>query len=219
MRIREAILFKLGPLVVDGTSGQATLVLAVFASGNAHVQPLIIFRAKERYDTPRSHHLQIKREAEMARYDPHVSVRWNESAYANASDLIDWINELLVPALPPGPHMLVLHVAKFHSTAEVLNTLISHDIIPSMVPGGCTGLVQPLDISVNQPFKNIFRNLLDDARDTYEKQHQLSLWELLQSNLVAIAEWRILVTWAVCEAGERFCLKHNDLVINTFRKL
>jgi len=54
---------------------QATLVLAVFGTGNAHVQPLIIFRGKERYDTPRSRHLQIKREAEMARYNPRVSVR------------------------------------------------------------------------------------------------------------------------------------------------
>jgi len=198
---------------------QATLVLAVFGSGNAHIQPLIIFRGKERYDTPRSRHLQIKREAEMARYDPRVSVRWNESAYANASILIDWIKEMLVPALPPGPRMLVLDVAKFHSTAEVLNTLRSHDIIPSMVPAGCTGLVQPLDVSVNKPFKDILRDLLEDALDTYEKQHQLSLRELSKSNLVAIAERRILVTWAVGEAWERFCLKHKDLVINTFRKL
>jgi len=88
-----------------------------------------------------------------------------------------------------------------------------------MVPAGCTGLVQPLDVSVNKPFKDILRDLLEDALDTYEKQHQLSLRELSKSNLVAIAERRILVTWAVGEAWERFCLKHQDLVINTFRKL
>ena len=198
---------------------QATIVLAVFGSGNTHVQPLIIVRGKGRYDTPRSHYLQIKREAEMAQYDHRVSVRWNESAYANASVLIDWINEMLVPALPPGPCMLVLDVAKFYSTAEVLNTLRLHDIIPSRVPAGCTGLVQPLDVSVNKPFNYILRDLLEDVLDIYEKQHQLSLRELSKSTLVGIAGRRILVTWAVGEAWEQFCLKHKDLVINTFRKL
>jgi len=107
---------------------------------------------------------------------------------------------MLVPALPLGPRMLVLDVAKFHSTAEVLNTLRSHDIIPSMVPAEYTRLVQPLDVSVNKPFKDILHDLLEDALDTYEKQHQLSLRELSKSNLVAIAERRIIVTWAVGEA-------------------
>jgi len=59
----------------------------------------------------------------MGRYDPRVAVRWNPSACVNASILVDWINDMLVPALPLGPRLLVLDVAKFHSTAKVLNTL------------------------------------------------------------------------------------------------
>ena len=43
---------------------QATLVLAVFGSGKPLVHPLIIFRGKERYDSPRSQHLKRKREEE-----------------------------------------------------------------------------------------------------------------------------------------------------------
>jgi len=48
---------------------------------------------------------------------------------------------MLVPALPLGPRLLALDVVKSHSTEEVLTTLNSYDIIPSMIPAGCTGLV------------------------------------------------------------------------------
>ncbi|KAG0124003.1 hypothetical protein HOY82DRAFT_618422 [Tuber indicum] len=83
-----------------------------------------------------------------------------------------------------------------------------------MVPTGCTGLVQPLDDSVNKPWKDILHNILEDALDTYEKQYQISLCVISKSNTVAIAQRRILVTWAVDEGWEQFCLKHRDLIHN-----
>lgn len=111
----------------------------------------------------------------MARYDDRVEICWNETAYAISDLLIDWINNLVVPALPPGPRLLALDVAKFHSTEAVLTTLHSHDIIPSLIPPGCTGLVQPLDVSVNKPFKSLLRDILDDLLDQYEERHHLDL--------------------------------------------
>lgn len=198
---------------------QATLLLTVFGSGKPRVRPLIIFRGKAEYTGRRAEYLQRKRDEEMARYDPRVAIRWNESAYSNADLLVNWIEEYLVPALPPGPRLLALDVAKFHSTDEVLTTLRSNNITPSMIPPGCTGLVQPLDVSVNKPFKNILRDILEDHLDAYEAQHQVNLRELHQSNLSAIAERRILVTHAVGEAWEKFSQTYQELVVTTFRKL
>lgn len=34
-------------------------------------------------------------------------------------------------------------------------TFLAHDITVSTIAGGCTGLVQPLDISINRLFKDI----------------------------------------------------------------
>ena len=155
----------------------------------------------------------------MARYDPRVAIRWNESAYANAGLLVNWIQEFLVHALPSGPRLLTLDVARFHSTDEVLTTLRSNNITPSMIPPGCTGLVHPLDVSVNKPFKNLLRNILEDSLDTYEAQHQVNLRELRQTDTTAIAERRILVTHAVGEAWEKFGQTYQELVVTTFRKL
>ena len=155
----------------------------------------------------------------MARYDAWVAIRWNESAYANAGLLARWIEELLVPALPPGPRLLALDVAKFHSTEEVLHTLRSNNIVPSMIPTGCTELVQPLDVSVNKPFKNILRDILENLLDIHEATHHQNLRELHRSDISAIAERRILVTQAVGQAWEEFSHTHQELIVTTFRKL
>jgi len=198
---------------------QATLVLAVFGSGVPYVRPMIIFKGKEKYNGWRTQYFTRKREEEERQYDTRVDVRWNETAYANANLLINWIETSLVPVLPSGPRLLALDVAKFHYTEEVLCTLHSHDIIASLIPAGCTGLVQPLDVAVNKPFKNILRNILDDLLDKYQSQHQVNLRELRTSDTSAIAERRILVTQAVREAWEQFSTSQHDLIIKTFRKL
>jgi len=198
---------------------QATLVLTIFGSGRPRVRPLIIFKGKEKYEGRRSQFYQQKREQEEARYDIRVAVHWNETAYANSDLLIDWIENLLVPALPPGSRLLALDVAKFHSMEGVLSTLRSHNIIPSLIPPGCTGLVQPLDVSVNKPFKSLLRDILDNLLDQYQDIHHINLREIQRSNSSAIAERRVLVTQAVGAAWEQFCEKHQGLVVSTFRKL
>jgi len=54
-----------------------------------------------------------------------------------------------------------MYEPEFHKTREVLVKLRSPDITPIPIPAGCTGLVQPLDVSVNCPFKNILQNLTE----------------------------------------------------------
>lgn len=179
---------------------QATIILAAFGSGKNGVRPTIMFRGKENYEGRRAMFHLRKREEETARYHEGVAVLWNETAYANSDLPVNWINNMLVPALPPGPRLLALDVAKFHSTEEVLTTPTSHEIIPSMIPAGCTGLVQPLDVSINKPFKVILRDLLDSLLDNYEAINHTSLRELSHTNLSAIAERRVLVTHAVGQA-------------------
>ena len=62
-----------------------------------------------------------------------------------------------------------------HTKKEVLNTLRSHQITSSLVPVGCTGLVQPLDVALNKPLKDILRDILEDSLDIYKQENQLDL--------------------------------------------
>lgn len=101
---------------------QATILLCIFADGAMRVKPLILFKgALEKNLTRRAD--QQRRTAEVARYDPRVAVQFNPNAYANESVLVNWITDMLVPALPAGPRLLALDVAKFHKTDAVLDTL------------------------------------------------------------------------------------------------
>lgn len=53
--------------------------------------------------------------------------------------------------------MIALDLFGSHKTDDVLDTLLAHDIRLSSIPSGCTGLVQPLDVSINRAFKDILK--------------------------------------------------------------
>ena len=84
--------------------------------------------------------------------------------------MLFWLEFMLLPVLVTGPTLLVMDLFKSHSTQEIKDWLHAHRIVPSLVPGGCTGLVQPLDVLVNCPFKDILKQVIDDAVDLAERQ-------------------------------------------------
>lgn len=127
---------------------QATLQLTVFADAIPRVEPLIFFRGLG---------VGVTVVAEMKNYHPRVVVKFNPTAYANLESVIEWIDEQLVPVLDSQPTLLALDLFGGHKTEDVLDTLRTHDITLSAIPSECIGLVQPLDISINRPFKDIFR--------------------------------------------------------------
>jgi len=127
---------------------QGTIQLTVFADGIPRVKPLLFFRGQGTGPTI---------QAERRHYDDRVVVKFNPTAYANSSNMLEWLDEQLVPALESQPTLLAIDLFSGHKTEEVLDTFRAHDITPSVIPGGCTGLVQPLDVSINRPFKDILK--------------------------------------------------------------
>ena len=125
---------------------KGTTQLTVFADGISRVLPLIFFRGQGIGPT-------IGRERQQ--YDPCVIVKFNPTAYANSSSVLEWQDEKLIPILDDQPTLLAIDLFQAHQTAEVLDTFRANDIAVSLIPGGCTCLVQPLDISINRPFKDI----------------------------------------------------------------
>ena len=92
---------------------------------------------------------------------------FNPAAY-NAEELFLKFTDELIDALdfeglPPGPWSLLMDVFAGHTTSAVLRKLRDLNITPSLIPGGCTGLLQPLDTAVNKPLKVCLR----DFRDAY----------------------------------------------------
>lgn len=81
----------------------------------------------------------------------------NSKAYANEENFLDWLEEQLVPILKSQLNLLVLDLFSVHRTQGVLDTFLANNIMASLIPGGPTPLLQPLDIRINPTFKDIIK--------------------------------------------------------------
>ena len=124
---------------------QATIRITILANGRM-LQPWIYLKG-----------LGGAPEAETRQYDNRVRVFWNPKAYANEDTILQRIEEQLVPEISPEgePALVALDAAAFHRTGKVLGLLRSCNTTPSLIPGGCTSLIQVLDVSANRLFKDI----------------------------------------------------------------
>ena len=134
---------------------QAMIQLTIFADGIPRVKPLIFFRGQG---------VEATVLAERQQYDPRVLVKFNLKAYANSTNMVEWLEEQVIPVLGGRPTLIALDMFCGHKTEEVLDTMRVHDITLSVIPGVCTGLVQPLDISINRPFKDSLKVSITKAK-------------------------------------------------------
>ena len=180
---------------------QATLILCIFADGIDRIAPMIIF-----------HSTGWRLGGERARYDPRVLVRFNPTAYSNESLFLSYIDTLLAPSLQGRPSLFAIDVAEFHKTPAVVSKLESYQITPSMIPAGCTGLVQPLDVSVNRPFKDILRDLTEQEI-IQQEANGLERWSL--------SDRRVSTTWCVGQAWAQFTgsARGKKIIQDSFRNV
>ena len=87
----------------SSTSGwdkrQGTIQLTVFADGVLRVQPLIFFRGKGVGPTILE---------ERRKYDNRVVVKFNPTAYANSENIVEWLEEQIVPILESQPTLIAM---------------------------------------------------------------------------------------------------------------
>lgn len=93
-----------------------------------------------------------------------------------------------------------------HTTDKVFNILHSLRITTSLIPGGCTGLLQPLDTAINKPFKEF----LHDCTDIYIDEREQKLKQNIDS--WTTSEKRIMVTYVVADAWKNFARLNNNLL-------
>ncbi|CAI7841029.1 unnamed protein product [Closterium sp. NIES-53] len=88
-----------------------------------------------------------------------VVVGCQANGWTGATGVIQWLDEGVVPFLKPKfgvqsrSAMLVLDSYRGHLTKEVKARFVALNIVPAVIPAGCTADVQPLDVLVNKSFK------------------------------------------------------------------
>ena len=130
---------------------QVTAVLMSTLSG-AFPQPQIIYKGKTQQCHP--HYIF------PAEFDVHHS----PNHWANTDTMLRWIDTCLGPyiaqtkanlRLPDTQKaLMIFDVFAVHRATEVREKLEQMNCMQVYIPAGCTGELQPLDVSVNKPFKS-----------------------------------------------------------------
>jgi hypothetical protein len=84
--------------------------------------------------------------------------------------------------------------------------------VTSFIPGGCTGYIQPLDVSINKILK-------DKVGELYEEYLESIPDEQLEINKFNVGERRVLVTRWVADAWDWLHREHKQTIVRTFRQL
>ncbi|CAI7854870.1 unnamed protein product [Closterium sp. NIES-53] len=98
--------------------------------------------------------------------DIHVGVHPN--GWMDADGVIEWLDGAVKPyinpkfGVRPRKALLVLDLYRGHLTPEVKKKFGELNLVPAVIPAGCTSEIQPLDIAVNRSFKAAVRQLYQE---------------------------------------------------------
>ncbi len=128
---------------------RVTVMLSVTADGHK-LPPFLILKRKTR---PKE------------KFPNDVIVRAQEKGWMTEELMLEWVQ--LVWNRRPGfsrkaPSMLVLDAFRAHLTDTVKDSLLKTNSNLVVIPGGMTSVLQPLDVSINKPFKTYLKEEYDD---------------------------------------------------------
>lgn len=173
-----------------------TVMLSCLADGTK-LRPYIVFKRKT-----------MPKEA----LPKGVVVRVNEKGFMTDDMVVEWYR--LVWLLRPGaslkkdiPNMLVLDSFRGHLTAKVKAVLQKEHTDMLVIPGGLTGQLQPLDVGVNKPFKDLLRREYNEWISS-ENRELTPSGRVRRASLATVCGW-VLSAWAAVP---------RDAVVRSFAK-
>ena len=122
----------------------------------------------------------------------------------------EWANYFTNPPTPGSSgKILEADVHRAQQTANVKTLLQNKSILLINVPPGCTSRVQPLNVSINKPFKHAIR-------EQFEKHLSENL-HLYTENKLPVSERRVLTTKWVAEGWEKVS-RNKEIIKRSFVK-
>lgn len=127
--------------------------MCVTASGKV-LKPYLIFKGKPGARIEKKELVNYP-----AEWDMFYSCQ--DSAWTDKRVMLLWVAKVLKPYVDGAPDgiipLLFLDSYRCHMMHSVVDAIQSLGVEVEIIPGGCTSLVQPVDVGVNKPFKNRLR--------------------------------------------------------------
>ena len=148
---------------------QATLQVCMFADGIRRCKPLLIFHGNPTGDK------RCRLEEKL--YDTRVCVAYNQTAWADGTNLRDWVKMQYSVASPyftreKEPRFLCLDPFAPQMTQSLRDEFKKLNCTTSYIPGGCTGFVQVLDVSLNKVLKALVAEQASNHADKYHAKYE-----------------------------------------------
>jgi hypothetical protein len=132
---------------VKTSVGRITACLGVCADGTK-LEPLLIYKAKPSGSVQK----------EFRKYPKGARYMVQQNAWCDERCMLYWVDNILalyVSNVPKGvvPYLL-LDKYTCHYQGSVARAIEDLGVEWDILPGGCTGLIQPIDVGINKPWKN-----------------------------------------------------------------
>ena len=104
-------------------------------------------------------------------------IRFTSPDFYNENIIAAYITQVIKPRKEERDVdvILTLDEAPCHQTEKVFNALKESGIFPLFIPAGTTSILQPLDVSINRPFKDKLRNQYATWMQKHVEQNKPSL--------------------------------------------
>ena len=181
-----------------------------------------------------------RRKVEYRKYYPRVVVIFNKKAQANTTNLLNQIkNQYSTASIyllrDSKPRFLTLNAFKLYinkGRKTKLNELVKEKekrlkeeklqqdlrdklgrlkVTLSLIPGGCTGYVQVLNVLINK----LIKAYIAEYEDEWIKEN----FEAWEAGKWSVGDRRVLLTYQVIKAFKRVHLEHKDSIINCFKNV
>ena len=143
-------------------------------------------------------------------FPPGVVVKVHPKGWIDEALIKVWLDKVFMKrpgGLLKPRSLLVWDMFRAHCCDSVKEKLKEYRTRQAVIPGGCTSVLQPLDISINKPFKTYLRKLWNTWMVSGEK-------EFTKSGAIKRPGLSLVVQW-VKEAWESIS---DDIIIRSFKK-
>ena len=135
---------------------RCSVLLGITADGD-RLPPLVIFKAKENKTVYKKLQSNINVKNHL------IYVECNNNAWCTESIMKKWFDNIWIPYINKNKYAIdgygyfIMDKATAHWTEEILTNYKTDKSFISFIPAGLTRYFQPLDVSVNKPFKTALK--------------------------------------------------------------
>ena len=183
-----------------GDTKRATFAMTVTASGKV-LKPLLIFKGKAGG--------RIEKR-EFPTYPSEILYACQENAWMDENLMLMWVRKVLKPYVLQAPEhvvpILFLDSYRCHMMASVVTEIQDLGVEVEHIPGGCTGLCQPVDVGINKPFKNRLR----DQWESWMIQEGILLGTTSPPSRKDISRWSVAAIQSLPEQLVKNSWRHME---------